>query len=306
MLIDTGDHVATARSVMVESGQSIRHVDGARAERECRKIIAAIWTHETEADLDAYMAAESLSIDALHLFSPFLSAQIDAAAEEVRHSLIGGRDCASRLSDAKPASSNALRGKSEKRRMIDIDTGETSSGPFINWKAQRKEFELRVSKDDKRSVDAFTRGVVLDLENLRIGWQHSEYALGKAPSWTWWPTPNSRVEKPSDDHKWGMSLPCAIGDGEVAVWEQAGAAVQAAIVHLKPQLDAAPGGKLPVVKLSGVAEKRFNVGSTTYPQLAVVKWVDRPDCLKGGAQGRINTDETASIEPAPEPEEVEF
>lgn len=186
--------------------------------------------------------------------------------------------------------------------MFDIDTGGSAKGPFINWKAQRRAFELRVSKDEKREIDNFSRGVVLDLEKIKIGWQHSEFVMGKAPTWKWWPSPNQRIEKPTDDWKWGMSLPIALGGKETAVWEQAGAAVQTAIQELLPALSGGPEGKLPLVRYTEAKERKFNVGSTTYPVFEVVQWVDRPECLKEGSMGAIDTgDAPAPATTAPPP-----
>jgi hypothetical protein len=49
---------------------------------------------------------------------------------------------------------------------------------------------------------------------------------------------------------------------------------------------------LPLVKLVDARAMQFKRGSTVVPILQIVKWVDRPDCLKEGAVAGI------AIEPA--------
>jgi hypothetical protein len=55
---------------------------------------------------------------------------------------------------------------------------------------------------------------------------------------------------------------------------------------------------MPLVKMIEAKELKFTKGSTCYPVFEVVKWVDKPDCLKEGAAAGIATEPT----PAPKQE----
>lgn len=242
-------------------------------ERKSRQIAERIYECETSEELEAYLVQESLLVDGICLNFPDFHAGIAEAIDTQRACL-----------RPRPAAPDTIK-QNGQTNMLNIDTAQSASGPFINWKAQRKEFELRVSKDDKSVFTPFHEGgVVCDFENIKIGWQYTSGMQGVAPDWKWWPAPDQQIVKPNDDYKWGMSLPCAIGGGETAVWEQAGVAVQNAIQDLLPELQGGPAGKLPLLKFTGSRALRFNVGSTEVPQFSIANWVDRPDCLKSGFQ----------------------
>jgi hypothetical protein len=199
--------------------------------------------------------------------------------------------------------------------MFDIDTGSTGSqGPWITWSArgtldgeiEPKSFYLR-DEGGKKPLDAFKSGVVLDIYAMKTGWQKSEGVVGQAPDWKWNPSVSQMMPQPGEDYKRGFAIPCAIGGGEVATWEQAGAAAWNAFTNLVPALQQAPEGKLPVVKLTGTKMQQFKRGSTVEPVLEVVDWVDRPDSLKEGVQAGIATEpakETEQQMPKAEPVEA--
>jgi len=100
-----------------------------------------------------------------------------------------------------------------------------------------------------------------------------------------------------------MSVKVALGKDKAVIWEQAGAAVWQVLTNLSGQLKDAPAGKLPHVKMTGSKDIKFQKGSTAYPEFEIVKWVDRPDCLKEGVAAGIALDETppAAKEPDPAP-----
>ena len=142
---------------------------------------------------------------------------------------------------------------------------------------------------------------MLDLDSLKTGWQKSEGIQGVAPEWKWNASVNQMMQKPGDDYKKGMSVKVALGKDKAVIWEQAGAAVWQVLTNLSGQLKDAPAGKLPHVKMTGSKDIKFQKGSTAYPEFEIVKWVDRPDCLKEGVAAGIALDETppAAKEPAP-------
>ena len=192
--------------------------------------------------------------------------------------------------------------------MFAFDTGsDGASGPFMAWSARgsqdgeinSKTFYIR-DGGSKTPIDV-SKGVVLDIESMKTGWQRSEGIAGVAPEWRWNPSPAQMMQSPGDDWKKGISIKVAIGGGQVATWEQAGAATWQCIVKLAGGLQQQPSkGMLPMVKLTGTDAMQFKRGSTIAPVLEIVKWVERPDCLKDGAVAGIAI-EPAAPAAAPQP-----
>ena len=197
--------------------------------------------------------------------------------------------------------------------MFEIDLGNTGSdiNEFLQWSARgtqdgavrARSFYLREGTEKTELPEAQTKGFVLDLDSLKTGWQKSEGIQGVAPEWKWNPSVSQMMQKPGDDYKKGMSVKVALGKDKAVIWEQAGAAVWQVLTNLSGQLKDAPAGKLPHVKMTGSKDIKFTKGSTAYPEFEIVKWVDRPDCLKEGVAAGIALDETppAAKEPAPAP-----
>lgn len=193
--------------------------------------------------------------------------------------------------------------------MFALDLGsDGSSGPFLAWSARGtqdgqigpKTFYIR-DGGHKEEVDV-SKGMIIDIEAMKTGWQRSEGMAGVAPEWRWNPSPSQMMAAPGDDWKKGLSVKVALGGGRVATWEQAGAAAWQALVKLAPSLQSQPSpGMLPVVKLSGTDAMQFKRGSTVAPILEVAKWVERPDSLKEGAAAGIATEPAAAPKPAPAP-----
>lgn len=193
----------------------------------------------------------------------------------------------------------AKMAKKEKTMTFGFDAGSTGSeGPWLAWSARGtqdgsippKSFMLR-DENGKTKFDGFDRGVVLDIEKMKTGWQKSDGVVGVAPEWQWNASIARMEPQPGDDYKKGFSIRCAIGQGKTASWEQAGAAVWGAFTALVPALQQQPAGKLPLVRLTGTKLQHFKRGSTVEPIFEVVKWVDRPDCLKESAAAGVDTGE---------------
>ena len=202
------------------------------------------------------------------------------------------------------AANNVKNEKDDKMFVLDTGKEGGAAGPFIAWSARGtqdgsvppRSFYLR-DGGSKTPMD-MTKGIVLDIEAMKTGWQHSEGIAGVAPEWKWNSSPAVMQPCPGERDKWkmGISVRCAVGGGNVATWEQAGAAVWQAITNLAPQLTKQPApGQLPLVRMTDAELLQFKKGSTVVPKLEVVKWVDRPDCLKEGAAAGI------ASEPAPKP-----
>lgn len=193
----------------------------------------------------------------------------------------------------------------------DFDTGGGGSeGPWLQWSARGtldgeippKSFLIR-DADGKRLFTGFSEnGVVLDVENMQTGWCYSSGAQGEAPDWRMNASISRFEKQPGEEYKKGFKMRCAIGGGKTASWDQAGAAAWNAFVGIVPALQQQPGpNKLPLVRITGTKLQQFKRGSTVEPVLEVVKWVDRPDCLKDGVAAGIATEPAPAPKPAPAP-----
>ena len=163
-------------------------------------------------------------------------------------------------------------------------------GPWLAWSAKGtddgkvdpRNFYIREG-DTKTAFAGFKTGVVLDIANMKTGWQKGEGVKGQAPEWKWNQSINQMAAKPGEEYKKGFSIPCAIGGGKVAHWEQAAVGSWNAFTALIPALQQGPGdGSLPLVQMVGHKVEQFAKGSSVTPELKVIKWVPRPDCLKEG------------------------
>ena len=189
---------------------------------------------------------------------------------------------------------------------FNFDTGNSGSeGPWISWSARGsqdgiippKSFYLR-DETGKTIFEGFAgAGVVFDIEKMKTGWQRSDGVIGQAPDWKWNASVGEMQPQPGEDYKKGFSIPCAIGGGKTASWEQAGAAAWNAFVGIVPELKNQPGpNMLPLVRMTGTKLQQFKRGSTVEPIFEIVKWVPRPDCLKEGAASSFAAEPAA---PAP-------
>jgi len=175
--------------------------------------------------------------------------------------------------------------------MFEIDLANDGiSGPFFQWSANGTKdrvippatFYIR-DGGDKTPIDA-EKGLVLDLATLKTGWCRSDGVAGVPPEWKWNPSPSQMMASPGEGWKKGISIRVAISKDRAATWEQSGAAVWDALVHLVPQIQESKGpNEVPHVKLTSVLDKVYAKGGTAVPILDVAKWIDRPACLKDGA-----------------------
>lgn len=273
MMIDTG---LPERPQAISAGFEdfgIGRLDFNRAERTHRQILANVWACENLDDLEVYEAEEAPMLDALSAHPSLLAPVTDAIEMQ--------RAC---LAHPHPTVSGNPTKATMMNQFASFDTGGSGDqGPWLVWAAQERGFKLR-SGSDKTPFDGFDKGVVLDVAGMKTGWQHSEGIAGVAPRWQWNPTLTKFEPRPGEEWKQGFQIKCAIGGGQTAVWEQAGASAWNGFLGLLPGLAQMPTGDvLPLVKLSGTREEKFNKGKATIPMLEIVKWVPRPDCLKAEA-----------------------
>jgi len=193
---------------------------------------------------------------------------------------------------------------------FDLGGGGGGEGPWLAWSVRGsvdgtvapKSFFLREGSSKTAFAGFNEGGVVLDIHKMKTGWCKSDGVAGQAPEWKWNPSVSQMMPSPGEDFKKGLSIPCAIGGGKVATFEQAGAAVWNAFINLVPELQKAPDAdSLPLVKMTGSKLEQFKRGSTVTPIWTVEKWVPRPDCLKEGASGAFAIEPTPAPKPAPAP-----
>jgi hypothetical protein len=193
-----------------------------------------------------------------------------------------------------------------------FDAGsQGSEGPWLSWSARGtqdgvippRSFYLNDKNAGKRIVDAFARGVVLDIETMRTGWQEDGGAVGVAPQWKLGDSPARLPAKPGEGWKKGFQLRVALSPTEAASWNQSGAGAWGAFADLATALTAGARdnpGKLPVVRMASVKEIKFTKGSTAQPVLEIIKWTDRPAALR--EQAAASGFDTGEARPAPAPQ----
>lgn len=306
-----------ARSTIADDTQNIRLTDWNRADREKRKIIANIESIEAPDHVDEYLKSEDLIADALYLFDPAMSDEINAAAADHKAILQAG------IASVAVSAPDGIRPQ-EKRKtsMFSIDTGSSDGprGPFLSYKQRAGQgmadgsWYLRERDGDDWSysdmTEAMKNGVVADIfathdgqlgGTLQMG--YIKFNEGSAPDRAWWASPLKSEQRPDESKNAGggfawqnaMSFRAAIGNGrdaqlDVTGW--GGYKGMTALIDLLNSGFAANIGKCPVIqytgfRVEGTGSKRLHI-----PEWAVLGWVDRPVCL---------TPETPTIAPDPTP-----
>lgn len=167
-------------------------------------------------------------------------------------------------------------------------SGDSIVDGYMSWSAKgtedgsvpAKNFFVKTGTGDKNVVTAIKDkgdGVIMDIYNMKTGWQR--FFPDGSVEWVYNEDLKDWKARPSDEHKQGISVTCAIND-KVVVWRQAGYAIIEGFKSMSASLKDAKDGKLPVVKLKEVKTEKFKVGSTNIPILEVVEWVDRPFVLE--------------------------
>ena len=216
---------------------------------------------------------------------------------------------------------------------FNFDEGQTGSqGPFVTWKGKGtndgavppRSFAIRDDGGTK-PFPAFSHAVILDVENMKTGWNFSSGKAGEAPQWKWNPT-IARMEPRPDpiqiyeqnqpkmqNWKKGLSIPLAYKTpgGQVlrALWEDSAAGAWIGFTDtILPELKKAAAElssmKLPAVALVDVEARKFPAGTAIIPKFAVKGWVDRPDCLKDEQPQSgfdFDADEGATVEASAAP-----
>ena len=190
---------------------------------------------------------------------------------------------------------------------IDFGGGGGSEGPFLSWQARAsldgefngKSWVMR-SKDGKAAFAGMAKGVVFDIDNMKLGWSRGDGVKGVAPEWRWNASIARFEPKPGDEWKRGFHIPLALSADATAVWEQSQAGAFSSIQDLFSLIAKAQrqAGTLPVVRHNGEKKIESQRGITFAPVLEIVKWVPRPAILNGGST-------TPAFAPEPPPPPVQ-
>ena len=174
--------------------------------------------------------------------------------------------------------------------MFDIDTGSSgsgSSGPWINWHSKEsndgaipgRSFSLR-DQDGRKVFKGFDSGVIFDIDNMKLGWNHSTGAAGAAPEWQWNPSLSQLHPNPAQSGSAGFQFQSLRRGATRLSGNSAAAGAYQGFENLVPALRNREGTKLPMVKIDGYETIQGKRGSFNVPRLVVAEWVERPEAFK--------------------------
>ncbi len=97
--------------------------------------------------------------------------------------------------------------------------GSGNAGPFLQWTARgtqdgavaAKRFYLREREGEKTDVtDKIKSGLILDIANIKTGWQESGGTIGVAPKWKFNDSLSNFTPSPGEEWKRGFQIPIAL------------------------------------------------------------------------------------------------
>lgn len=156
---------------------------------------------------------------------------------------------------------------------------EAPSGDMTPWVKFNGKAGRWYVKKDSTEVEVVNPVFVADLANAKRAWMH--FQEGQAPNVVYFPTHDSAVPKPSENHKLGISLNLFSNAmfGGVVRMESNSINTCKALGELYASYsasDEAKAGKLPVVKVTGATPIKGNYGTNFAPVFIIDKWVVRP------------------------------
>lgn len=97
-----------AKAATIDATMTVRFTDWTRADRTKRQIIAAIEACETISELEKYMIAEDLMLEALFLFDNEMCGDVEDAYRDHKSILSHGTDTGAPVAITPTAQSNVL------------------------------------------------------------------------------------------------------------------------------------------------------------------------------------------------------
>jgi hypothetical protein len=161
---------------------------------------------------------------------------------------------------------------------------ETSGNAYIRFMVNDNEW-LMSSAAGMEKIDMFSTAIIVDIENIQLGW----LKLEGGRDWLPWPKNDpQQVAKPSDAHEQGFSVMFystkLFEDEPVRELSASGAGVRQFVQDLYEEAEKAKefgSGKVPAIKISDAPKVKMGKNGSRVPQFEIVKWVNRPEALSG-------------------------
>ena len=161
---------------------------------------------------------------------------------------------------------------------------ETGGNAFVRYMVRDDEWHMS-SPTGMEKIDMSSAAVVVDIENIQLGW----LKLEGGRDWLPWPKndPN-QVAKPSDAHNQGFSVMFystkLFADEPVRELSASGAGIRQFVMDLYEEAEKAKefgSGKVPAVKITSGKKVKMGKNDSRVPQFEILKWINRPEDLAG-------------------------
>lgn len=160
---------------------------------------------------------------------------------------------------------------------LNIGGGTGSAKVYLKFNGKAGRWSVRNLDGSENEVPNPT--FIADFANIATGWMR--FVEGQAPSKVMDPSTEVAAPRPSDDHKRGFVLTVYSKNvfGGAAEISGTSLGMSNAINSVYGQYLAerdANAGKVPVVECQGIDAQKGKFGTNYAPQLAIIKWADRP------------------------------
>tara|TARA_B100001057_G_C22662197_1_gene876402 strand:- start:364 stop:966 length:603 start_codon:yes stop_codon:yes gene_type:complete len=191
---------------------------------------------------------------------------------------------------------------------------ETSGNAYIRFMVRDNEWVMSTATGDTEKVDMSSAPVVVDIENIQLGW----LKLEGGRDWLPWPdNVSTNVAKPSDAHNQGFSVKFfsnrIFDDQPVRELSASGAGIRQFVMDVHEEAEKAiefGSGKVPAIKIGDAPKVKMGKNDTRVPQFEIVKWINRPDELVGDvpppAKDASPVSPAASQQSGGAPDDVDF
>lgn len=161
---------------------------------------------------------------------------------------------------------------------------ETGGNAYIRFMVTDNEWQMSGAAG-METVDISTQAVIVDIENIQLGW----LKLEGGRDWLPWPDNiPSNVAKPSDAHGQGFSVMFystkLFEDEPARELSASGAGIRQFVMDLHEEAEKSKefgSGKVPAIKIGEAPRVKMGKNTTRVPKFEIVKWVNRPEALSG-------------------------
>jgi len=174
---------------------------------------------------------------------------------------------------------------------------ETSGNAYIRYMVRDDEWHMS-SPTGMEEIDMASAAVVVDIENIQLGW----LKLEGGRDWHPWPKNDPmKVAKPSDAHNQGFSVMFystkLFEDEPVRELSASGAGIRQFVQELYEEAEKSKefgSGKVPAVKITSGKKVKMGKNDSRVPQFEIVKWINRPEDLAGDVAPPADDDASSS------------